>query len=358
VLRVYFAFETNRHAGVGDQLGAQFAHVYALGRQCGWTYVRTAPIQFDRPCSAGRYGISMGRMDLDTIIQYLGLNAVEDRPVVDHTINIQIADLIRDAGSVSEVNDRIVKEASSRQSDINRAEVVPMKVLVNIDLGSQYYRCIPMIQNLTNMNWEQTLQFAGASYLRHQMKQQAMPIDYGRDIAVAHIRIGDSIVIDTPHCPVILHGNNFFTSLVAFQEQIGSVDSKRTPTFNPIRLSESMQSLLRDYGYSRESLFITSDGFKTTKACIWSHIRSRKLGIRIGISALTEIYRLERMFQESISWIPYSQRIIGEEPEKTLESIRLFAQADFLMCNSGGFSNVMFHLYNPMAQAGDRFVWL
>ena len=119
-----------------------------------------------------------------------------------------------------------------------------------------------------------------------------------------------------------------------------------------------MDALLYSKGFKREFLFIVSDGFKATKACILTHMRSRSLDLRMGISALRSIHRLESMFFRAIRDTPPSRLIIGDDSDSTFKSIKLFSGADFLACNSGGFNNVIFNLYNPLARADDAFAWL
>jgi len=356
--KVYFTFKTDSYAGIGDQLGAQFAHVYALGRHCGWNYVRLAPFRFDRQIDLGRHNLSGGTARLDVVADYLGLNTAEEQPLVDFKIEINYSDLICNSPSVPEINDRIHHLIHPREKNTHRAEYDDISVLLEIHLDNGYGLHLPIIQKLTSMNWDKTLQFAGSTHLQHQLNRQAQGHHNGEPIVVAHIRLGDSIRIDTPYCPVILHGKQLYTNLSTFEDKIGTVDERRSPTFSPYNFSHRIQSLLRAKGFDRESLFVVSDGFKTTKACIWGHIRNRRLGLRTGVSALREVYRLEAMFCSSIKWVPLSQRIIGEEPDKTLESIKLFSRAAFLMCNSGGFSSAIFNIYNPVAQEDGTFEWL
>lgn len=356
--KVYFTFCTNNYAGIGDQLGAQFAHVYALGQHCGWTYVRLAPFRFDRMFSLNRFTLTGGNGSLDAVANYLGLDTTDEEPLVHHKIEIDISHLINDSPSVLEMNDRIHHVINLREKNIHPAEKEDISVLVEIKLGNEYGLHLSAIQERTSMDWDKTIQFAGSSYLQNQLTAQALGFDSEQPFAVAHIRFGDSIKIDTPYCPVILHGHQLYTNLSRFQAEIGAIDKRRVPFMNPNHLLNRVNSLIQAKGYDRDSLYIVSDGFKTTKACIWGHIRKRRLDLRTGFSALREAYRLERMFYNSIKLIPLSRRIIGEDPDKTLGSIKLFSRASFLMCNSGGFSSTIFNLYNPLAKEDGHFEWL
>jgi hypothetical protein len=92
-------------------------------------------------------------------------------------------------------------------------------ILVDIVLGDNYHALITVMQRLTGMNWAQTLRFAGTAYLQNT-KVSSKSFAKRQLIAVAHVRIGDSVRIDTEICPVILHGNMVYTSLSKYQQEI------------------------------------------------------------------------------------------------------------------------------------------
>jgi len=358
MVQVFFTFKTFSDAGIGDQLGAQFAHLFALGNLCGWTYVHLAPIRFNRKNLGARHSKSNEPLNLYNVACFLGLNLQAKKPLVDDTIVVSLSHLICNACSLSEVNDRVQGILKKPKLKGISAQDNSISVLLEIELDNNYHALIPNIEALANMSWTQVLQYSGAIFLQRQLGSK-FPISHNlQPYAVAHVRIGDSIRIDTPYCPVILHGREVYTSLLEYRKAVGLVDPGRQPYFNPFDLSAKIDNLLLAKGFKRESLIIVSDGFDTTKACIWAHMRSRRLKLRIGISALRAICRLESMFFGSIKDISLSRRIIGEDSYSTLESIKLFSNAAFLMCNSGSFSNVIFNLYNPIAQSQVAFSWL
>jgi len=358
MMQVFFTFKTFSDAGIGDQLGAQFAHVFALGSLCGWTYVHLSPIGFNRWNFTTRHSKADDMSSPHNASSLLGLNLTSAPPSVDIKIVANLSTLISDARCVSLVNDRLLEILNKPKTiQINRQES-ESSVLLEIELDSNYHAFIPTIESLVEMSWTQVLQFSGEAFLQRQCSSISSTPFFSHPCAVAHFRVGDSIRIDTPFCPIILHGREVYTNLSDYRRIVGSVDPGRRPHFNPFDLADRMDSLLIARGFKRESLFVVSDGFKASRACIVAHMRSRRLNLRLAISALNSINRLESMFLRVIRDIPPSRRIIGEDSDSTIKSIKLFSSADFLMCNSGSFSNVMFNLYNPMAQADDAFAWL
>lgn len=358
MMQVYFTFKTFNDAGIGDQLGAQFAHLFALGSLCGWTYVHLTPIRFNRQNFGRRHFDVNDSSILHNVACHLGLNLATKEPLVDNKITANLSSLICNINHISQTNDRILEILDKSGANSSGRQECEYSVLLEILLDDNYHAFIPAIKALTKMSWTQILQFSGAAFLQKQLSSTSLKTCNSQHFAVAHVRIGDSIRIDTPFCPIILHGKEVYTSLMDYRHAIGSVDPGRRPYFNPFDLSDGIDSLLHARGLKRDSLVIISDGFKTTKQCILAHMRSRRLSLRIAISALRSIYRLESIFFRTIKDIPPSRRIIGEDSDSTLKSIKLFSSAKFLMCNSGGFSNVIFHLYNPKAQTDDTFAWL
>ena len=357
-MQIYFTFKTFSDAGIGDQLGAQFAHLFALGSLCGWKYVHLSPTIFNRRNYGSRHSETDGMSNLHNVASFLGLNLTSKQPLIGKKISTTLSMLICDARCLSQVNDRLLEILN--QSGYGRIgkEGNELPGLVEIDLGKNYHSLIPAIEGLIKMSWTQALQYSGESFLQRKLNPKCLSPAIHERSAVAHVRIGDSIRIDTPFCPIILHGREVYTSLSEYRHIVGTVDSGRRPYFNPFDLTDRIDALLYARGLNRETLVVVSDGFKTTKACILAHMRSRRLSVRIAISALRSVYRLESMFFRAIRDIPPSRRIIGEDSNSTLKSIIKFSSADFLMCNSGGFSNVIFNLYNPIAKVDDAFAWL
>ena len=351
---IYFAFKTFKSSGIGDQIGAQFSHLYSLGRHCGWTYVHLAPFDFDRrtPGSPGGKGLS-------SIAEYLGLGFSDPRPDVNVEITILLANLIEDASSIQQVcymmNSLVDNYISTADIDVR----MNSPVLIHIGIDGNYGGLVPVMQRLTGMNWAKTLQFAGSTYLQAKRADRVSRFD-NYPIAVAHIRIGDSIRIDTASCPVILHGDKVYTSLARYQQEIGSSDPSRASkiAFRPFDFFETVKTLMLASCIQPEHLYLVSDGFKATKFCILSHIWHHRLSLGIGILALRKVNELERMFSNAIKLVPPSQRIIGEDPQNTLSSIELFASSSLVMCNVGGFSNTIFNIYNPRCSGGGSFAWL
>lgn len=351
---IYFSFKTFAQSGIGDQIGAQFSHCYSLGHQCGWTYVHLEPFQFDR-----RTPGCQRQKGLSSIAEYLGLSFADQRPYVSLEVTILFSTLIRDASSIQHVrnNLNLLVNRSVGASDADAG--INGSLLLHIELDENYHALIPSIQRLTGMNWEETLRFSGENYLQHKRASGACRFNSPR-FAVAHIRIGDCVRIDTQYCPVILHGDKVYTSLGRYQDELGLIDPSRVSkiAFKPFDFLETVRRLMQASCIQSEQLYIVSDGFKASKRCVLSHVFRRKLRLDIGILALLKLNELECMFANAIKWVPRSQRIIGEEPHNTLLSIELFSKTSLLMCNTGGFSNAIYNVYNPGCAAGGAFEWL
>lgn len=350
----YFSFKTFSRSGIADQIGAQFSHCYSLGCQCGWTYLHLEPFEFDRPTPG-----CQRRKDMSSIVEYLGLTFTDPRPSVKVEISILLSSLIEDASSIQHVlyNFQLLIEKSIGNADASAS--TNSSILVHLELDSHYHSLIPSIQRLTGMNWEKTLQFSGIRYL--QERRSSRVSRFGPyPVAVAHIRLGDCIRIDTVSCPVILHGDMVFTSLASYQQEVGSCDPSRVSkiVFRPFDFLEKVKTLMHVNCIQVEHLYLVSDGFKTTKRSILSHILHRKLSLDVGILALRKVNELELMFSNAIRFVPLSQRVFGENPHDTLLSIELFLNASLLMCNVGGFSNTIYNIYNPSSASGSSFVWL
>ena len=351
---VYFTFKTSRYSGIGDQIGAQFSHLYSLGRQCGWSYVHLAPFDFDR-----RTPGSQGGKGLSSIVEYLGLDLTDPRPNVDFETSILLSKLIEDASSIQQVCNRINLLVNTYISTADCNGNFNSSILLHIEIDGNYGCLIPVIQRLTGMSWSKTLQFAGATYLQAKRASKVNCIE-NLPFAVAHIRIGDCVRIDIASCPVILHGDKVYTSLARYNQEIGLSDPSRVSkiAFRPFDFLETVGTLMRARSIQPERLYLVSDGFKSTKRCILSYIRHRQLSLNTGLSALRKVNELERMFLSAAKWVPLSQRIIGEESQNTLSSIDLFSNASLVMCNTGGFSNTIYNIYNPNCSSRDSFAWL
>lgn len=351
---IYFSFKTFRFSGIGDQIGAQFSHCYSLGCHCGWTYLHLAPFEFDRSTPG-----SNGKKCLSNVSEYLGLSVTDPWPYDILETSVSLSSLVETASSLQQVRDRMNLLVSRAIGSADCEDSISRSILVHIELDASYHSLIPRIQQLTGLNWEKTLQFSGLNYLRSKKVDHVRCFE-NNQIAVAHIRLGDCIRIDTDTCPVILHGHMIFTSIARYQQEIGSVDPSRVSriTFRPFDFLERVKTLLQVSCIQPERLYLVSDGFKATKRCILSHVLQRNLRPHIGFSALRKLNALERMFENASKWVPLSQRIIGEDPHHTLLSIDLFSRASLLMCNSGGFSNAIHHVYSPSSAEPDSFVWL
>jgi hypothetical protein len=208
------------------------------------------------------------------------------------------------------------------------------------------------------MSWEQTISFSGQRFFqpRANITLPTFAQDARKNIVV-HLRIGDSIRLDTRYCPVILYGDKIYTDLEHYYAEVGQVDPRRHPEFNPYDLSQAVRGVLASRGGLDAETYLVSDGFTSSKRWIMNHIYSRRIPMRVGISALRCVNALEKRFGAAFEWIPESRQIIGEGQEATIKTIDLLASAATIITNSGGFRNVIHYLYSQSPAEGG-FVWL
>ncbi len=296
---------------------------------------------------------------MSSVAEYLGLSFIDERPCVDAETTILLSSLIESASSIQQIRNKMNLLENRLTESVDTDTSMNRSVLVHIELDGNYHALIPSIQRLTGMNWDETLRYSGENYLQAKRSSRLSRFE-NHPIAVAHIRLGDCVRIDTQSCPVILHGDRVYTSIARYQQEIGSIDPSRVSkiAFKPFDFLESVKTLMQASSIQPERLYIVSDGFKATKRCVLSHVLHRKLSLDIGILALRKLNELERMFANAIKSVPLSQRIIGEEPQNTLLSIELFSKAALVMCNTGGFSNAIYNIYNRGRAAGGSFAWL
>jgi hypothetical protein len=277
---IYYSFDLFDGSGIADQLGAQFAHIYSLGRACGWHFVSLKPVRFARQVASNGLLSTRDKEGLSQVSAFLGLEAIDPHPPFKHRIDVALKSLINGVSSVQDINNRVESLTSSCSGDSKSDSSPCPAILVKIILDNDYHSLIPAIQGLTGLGWAKTLQLAGMTYLRDRSGIPHSNVITDNPLTVAHIRIGDSVRIDTPYCPVILHGDKIFTSITTYWNEIGAIDKSRVgkSLFRPYDFSALIASHLEAKGYHVSSLFLVSDGFSGARASLCRHITSRRLG--------------------------------------------------------------------------------
>lgn len=373
---IHFTFEITPQSGLADKLGVQFALLYALGKGCGWHYKRIEPVVFDRAQNfeskterlakriAARLKLTdhqwyQNQWSGEPLADFLGLGQ-PDAELKDyrHVIEIPLAELLTNAESIETVNARVnqrIAECGIRENSST--------ILLRISKDHNFYVIKNLIPKLLGISGDQILAFAGSDYLRPRLDSQRSALiaqlSPAEPLTLAHIRLGDSLYLATDQGIVILHGNMGYFSLADYYKTIKPIDPERFPWFDPYQVSYRIERELASRQLDPRSLFIISDGFRSSRQALERSARaqpdriSRAL-LRAGHNKINE---LEQQFSRAFDWISPSNRVIGEGVLQTIQSIDLISKADLIMSNSGGFSLYMSGLYGK-AVNGPPFIWL
>lgn len=356
-MKVYFTFELYQNSGIGDQLGAQLAHLYALGSACGWQYVHLYSTQFKRHVNPLLDRLGKRIKSKGLIEGYLGLSNTDDFPQVDGVHNVSISTLLDNANSISDVNNNLYDSIITSSEKFILSSESP-EVLIIIDLGTFFHQHINKIHKVLNSSWSQIL-LQAAPYLKARSK--ALANNRARSLStpytVLHIRLGDSICIDTHYGQLVLHGNKLYRSLSEYSIAVNSTDPNRKPACNPIEISLLARDLIKNADMRKHPVYLISDGFASSVNLILYHMSNKILSPHHAFCALLSLGSLRRKYQSSFEWIPKERRLIGESVANTIRSIELISNASLVLCNSGGFSHTIHNLYNSNCEA-NSFLWI
>jgi hypothetical protein len=353
-MSVNFTFDLISGSGIADQLGTQFAHLYTLGVKCGWNYKHLKATTFKRSLlfvpTKHRAGSKLseilgfhlpvrrnGCLSADALTEYLGLGVSsmdEDPP---HTNGLQKGCGARNASS---------------------------DPLLWVTIDRSFHSKLHRIHKLLGMSYEQVLDFAGETFLKPRLSdKQARPLISGylhksdEQVAVIHLRLGDSLYLATAKGFIILHGLRSYRTVSEFYENVKTVDPGRTPWFDPYLVSYQVQRELTIRGICLDHCYLISDGFELSRKAL-NIAGSRGTTPRdLFLAAKRKIDELEQQFSQAFHWIPRENRVIGEGDYETIQSIELIRFADLILCNNGGFSYVIHRLYQER-KSGTSFVFL
>jgi hypothetical protein len=366
-----FTFDLISGSGIADQLGTQFAHLYTLGVKCGWNYKHLKAITLNRSLlcvpTKRRAARNLSRilgfhlpvrhngcLGTGALIEYLGLSVSslgEDPP---HT-KISLDDLLGDSKSIDEIKIKLRKGCGAPNASFDP--------LLWITIDRSFHSKLDRIHRLLQMSYEQVLDFAGENFLKPRLSdKQVRPLftnlhKSDEQVAVIHLRLGDSLYLPTTKGCIILHGLKSYRTVSEFYENVKAVDPNRTPWFDPYLVSYQVQRELTIRGISLEHCYLISDGFELSRKAINIAGSSGKIPRGLFLAAKRKIDELEQQFSEAFHWIPRENRVIGEGDYETIQSIELIRFADLILCNNGGFSYVIHRLYQER-RSGTSFVFL
>lgn len=407
-----FTFSITPHAGLADKLAIQFGFIYALGTSCGWRFRLIEPVvcirqeQYDsrrrklvkkiaRLTGVQRTSFYRKVFPMDSLSCYLGLDKAEasssDYGLI---LEMPLADLLADANSVADINRKLEPrlEASELQQQSPRDHELQeglnpisdeahdaldrkSRVLLKITKDRSFYLLLDRIKAVLEMDGGDIIAIAGEGYLRPNLlrhgsaslppgqlsnqTRQLMETTSLQSIVLVHLRLGDSLYLSTPEGYLILHGRMSYFSFQEYFEKVKPIDPDRFPWFDPYQVSHKVRMELDQRNIDPASTYVISDGFASSRATVKKTARTypERLGGAFQAAAQRRIDELEQEFYRAFDWVPRERMVIGEGNEETILSIHLIAHCRLILCNSGGFSLFMSHIYgNP--QAKPEFVWL
>jgi hypothetical protein len=375
-MSVNFTFDLISGSGIADQLGTQFAHLYTLGVKCGWNYKHLKAIALNRSLLYAprkrRAGRSLSEilgfrlptlrndcLSADALSEYLGLAVSRMDEDAPHT-KISLDDLLGDCKSIDEIKIKVIN-GLQKGCGARNASSDP---LLWVTIDRSFHSKLDRIHKLLGMSYEQVLDFAGETFLKPRLSdKQARPLITGylhksdKQVAVIHLRLGDSLYLATAKGCIILHGLRSYRTVSEFYETVKTTDPYRTPGFDPYLVSYQVQRELTIRKIPLDHCYLISDGFELSRKAL-NFAGSRGTTPRDLFSAAKrKIDELEQQFSQAFQWIPRENRVIGEGDYETIQSMELIRLADLILCNNGGFSYVIHRLYKER-KSDTSFVFL
>lgn len=359
--KVFFTFQTFQESGIADQLGCQFAHLYALGIACGMQYIQVKPFVFNRQACfysrrkhalikvfeisrVAKLKLYRNLFSLDPIVKLLGLDvdsSLEESKT--RKIKVSLNKLLDNASSLPTVTERINQIANNTSTD-------SASVVLFLETDHSFYDMLPNIRRLCGLKYEQILDLAhNYLWLKSHQNIDAAVLDksISPDTVSIHIRIGDSIFLPTDSGPLILHGAEIFFSLDDYVSTIMSVDSSRNPFFYPYELSWRIKRFCAAKGIDLSNVCLLSDGFAATTSAL-HRAKPRiiaELGLKGYLSSQSLVHKYELLFRKAFAWVPKHRVIIGENASSTAETICRLATSRLNISSNGGFAYSIQKLY-------------
>jgi hypothetical protein len=280
----------------------------------------------------------------------------EDSPCT----RVSLAYLLEDPKSIDEIKIKVINELQKCCGARNASS----DPLLWITIDRAFHSKLDRIHRLLGMSYEQVLDFAGETFLKPRLSNKHARPTITRSIrkgdeklAVIHLRLGDSLYLPTAKGCLILHGLKSYKTVSEFYENVKAVDPSRMPWFDPYLVSYQVQRELNIQGISVDHCYLISDGFELSREALNFAASTGTTPRRLFLAAKRKIDELEQQFSKAFHWIRRENRVIGEGDYETIQSIELIRVADLILCNNGGFSYVIHHLYQNR-KSGASFVFL
>jgi len=289
------------------------------------------------------------------IVTFLGLGRTEEW---NHDkLLMPLEQMLKGASTLQDVQDNVTRliAIKTKPSETPKAED---RLLIYIMIDNSYHSHIGQIESLLGMGWPDVMRFTGKSYLRDRRRENPeLAVNPLQPIAAVHLRLGDSLYVDTPCGCLILHGSRYFISVADFVDTVQSIDPGRSPWFDPYQISFMIERALKEKGISRSSVYLVSDGFEAARVAIGQIKPDETVSIDLLNAARRRLDEMEKQFHQAFQWVPKTRMLLGEGHSQTLEAVKLFTSADTIFCNNGGFSNVLHHIYKS-EESRQSFIFL
>jgi hypothetical protein len=289
------------------------------------------------------------------IADFLGLGIAEEWK--HEMLLVSLEKILEGASTLQDVQDNVIKliTTKTKHSGTSKAEG---RLLVWIQVDYSYHSHISQIESLLAMEWPDVLRFTGKNYLRGRRRgNPESVVNPCPPVVAVHLRIGDSLYVDTPCGCLILHGSCHFSSVADFVDKVRTVDPGRSPWFDPYQISFLIERELKERKIPSDSVYLVSDGFESARVTI-DHIKPDEIvSIDLLVAARRRVEELEKQFHQAFQWVPKDRLVLGEGHAQTLEAVKIFTFADTILCNNGGFSNVLHYIYKS-EESDNSFVFL
>jgi len=367
-----YSFNLLSNRGISDQLAAQFSHLFVLGEHCGWSFKQISPFRFPRcqpstpPRGKALRALSkIKRLALgtspqpdvdDPVAVALGLNHdISEKSAL--TLELTIGKALASASSLDDFAGKVEAKISALTALQSPSELP--HIIINVDYS--YYTQLEKLYSFLDVSRKEIIDFAGEKYLRpNYQKSKMLRLAKGNTSIhsppLVHIRIGDSLYLDTSEGPLVLHGSGvIYTSLLDFERSILSVELARSPWLDPDHLAAQILRELNHRGLDSSSLLLVSDGFSRSRSVLKNLIKSSKYAHarKALISGLRRIDDIERQFFRSFDWVPADNFCVGEATNQTIEAIDKIMNASLLFSSNGGFSTSIQNIYKKSSERAE-----
>lgn len=366
----YFTIKTFEHAGLGDQLGTQFARLFLVGQGLGLTY-RHQEFKINRSCTSNyKIFITSNLLKIKT----LGLRASENfswikylLPAIlitekvllkfelNNNLNKKLKQFLGLADTEEIVNEILKLDLTALINASNHAEEL-LKNIMSIDKYSTYQTLelewLPNYYDYTYkldsiFNSGNTINFN--NYLKEKFhNQNVMKLSQNQNKTfLIHIRCGDSVTINCSHGAISLYGTEIsFLDTESEKSLVGDINRSSLGIKKYTKVLDEL-NIPKDW-----KVVVLSDGYALSKSIIADHyIKQFSKLENYKKQILSEILKLnlnqDLLFEPLKKYNP--SYIIGESFSNLKESIFALANAKIVFFGTGGFAYYLHSIYKTQS---------